>query len=244
MTEDLLDLTDLRVNSEILVVPDLLVCKDFVVFLAVLDPLANLEVLESAVCLVLTVKTANKDLRVSKVFQDRSVSRENADQWYIDSKVLLLSFTNYFQLREKTVKTETQDQLVHLDLVVMQEKMELLVPKAHLVLQVLMVNVVLPALLELAVSRLVIFAFNQFKHCERTTSRGFFSLQGLPGVAGTPGNPGKDGEPGLQGPPGLPGASGPRGERGFPGERGPVGPPGGPGERGPVGMMGADGPSV
>lgn len=70
--------------------------------------------------------------------------------------MLLLSFTNYFQLREKTVKTETQDQLVHLDLVVMQEKMELLVPKAHLVLQVLMVNVVLPALLELAVSRLVI----------------------------------------------------------------------------------------
>lgn len=84
MTEDLLDLMDLRVNSEILVVPDLLVCKDFVVFLAVLDPLANLEVLENAVCLVLMVKTANKDLRVSKVFQDRSVSRENADQWYID----------------------------------------------------------------------------------------------------------------------------------------------------------------
>ncbi len=81
MTEDQLVLTDLKVNSEILVVPDLLVCKDFVVYLAAPDLPASLVALVNVVCPVLTARTVNKDLRVFKVFQDLLVFRENVVPW-------------------------------------------------------------------------------------------------------------------------------------------------------------------
>lgn len=55
----------------------------------------------------------------------------------------------------KTVKTETQDRLVPLDLAVTQAKTELLAHKVLLVPLVLMVNAVLLALPELVVSRFV-----------------------------------------------------------------------------------------
>ena len=81
MTEDQLAQTDLKVNSETLAVPDLLVCKDFVVYLVAPDLPASLVALVNAACPVLMARTANKDLRVSKVFPDLLVFRENAAPW-------------------------------------------------------------------------------------------------------------------------------------------------------------------
>ena len=72
---------DLKVNSETPVAPDLQVCKDFVVYLVVLDLQANQVVLVNAVCPVLTARTANKDHRVSKVFLDLPVFLENVAPW-------------------------------------------------------------------------------------------------------------------------------------------------------------------
>lgn len=77
MTEDLPVQMDLKVKLETLADPDLLVYKDFAVYLAVPDPPASLVALVNAVFLVPMVKTENKDLRVSKVFQDLLESREN-----------------------------------------------------------------------------------------------------------------------------------------------------------------------
>lgn len=81
VTEDPPALTDRKVNSEIPVVLVLLVCKDFVDYLDVLDLLESPVVLVNAAYPVLTAKTVNKDLRVSKVCPDLPVSRENVVLW-------------------------------------------------------------------------------------------------------------------------------------------------------------------
>lgn len=89
-----------------------------------MDVLVNQEVLVSVVCLVLTVKTANLDLKEHKVFQDLWDLLESAD------------------FRVKMVKTEIQDRLVNLDPVVTPVKMVLAVLKVLLVLPVLTEDVV------------------------------------------------------------------------------------------------------
>ena len=70
MTLELLVPLGPRVNSVILVVLDLLVYKVFAVYPVERVLLAKREVLVSVVSLVLTVKMANLDFKVSKVYQD------------------------------------------------------------------------------------------------------------------------------------------------------------------------------
>lgn len=135
VTEDPPALTDRKVNSEIPVVLVLLVCKDFVDYLDVLDLLESPVVLVNAAYPVLTAKTVNKDPRVSKVCPDLPVSRENVVLW------------------ERTAKMEILDRLEHLDLAVIPAKMELQVPKVLPVLLVPMANVVLLVLLDLVAFR-------------------------------------------------------------------------------------------
>lgn len=133
--EDLPVQMDLKVKLETLAGPDLLVYKDFAVYLAVPDPLVSLVALVNAVFLVPTAKTENKDLRVSKVFQDLLESRENV--------VLLV----------RTAKMETPDRLDSQDLEVMLVKTEQQVLKVLPVRLVLMVNVALLALLDQEASK-------------------------------------------------------------------------------------------
>lgn len=75
---DPLDLMGLRVKSEILAGQALLVCKVFVAYPAELDRLASPVVLVNAVYPALTAKTANKDLKASKVYLGLLVFQENA----------------------------------------------------------------------------------------------------------------------------------------------------------------------